>query len=68
MLLGGFVIAFTKGWLLALVMFSAIPLTVMPSVVMHFLSLKINSLAQKARRDAANAVHQTIGCIRTVSH
>ncbi|XP_057807624.1 ABC transporter B family member 11-like isoform X2 [Salvia miltiorrhiza] len=66
-MLGAFVIAFVKGWLLALVMFSAIPLTVMTSAVMYFLNFKINSLAQKARNDAANVVHQTIGCIRTVA-
>lgn len=60
-------VAFAKGWLLALVMLSALPLTVMSSVVVHSLGFKINSLAQKARRDAANVVHQTISCIRTVS-
>ncbi|XP_047947710.1 ABC transporter B family member 11-like isoform X2 [Salvia hispanica] len=66
-LLGGFVVAFAKGWLLALVMFSALPLTVVSSVVVYSLSFKMNSQAQKARNDAANVVHQTIGCIRTVA-
>ncbi|XP_042060312.1 ABC transporter B family member 11-like isoform X1 [Salvia splendens] len=66
-LLGGFVVAFAKGWLLALVMFSVLPLTVMSSVVIYSLGFKINSLAQKARNDAANVVHQTFGCIRTVA-
>ncbi|KAL1561968.1 ABC transporter B member 11 [Salvia divinorum] len=66
-LLGCFVVAFVKGWLLALVMFSALPLTVMSSVVVYSLGFKINSVAQKARSDAANIVHQTIGCIRTVA-
>ena len=60
-------VAFAKGWLLALVMFSALPLTVVSSVVVYSLSFKMNSQAQKARNDAANVVHQTIGCIRTVS-
>ncbi|XP_057807627.1 ABC transporter B family member 11-like isoform X2 [Salvia miltiorrhiza] len=66
--LGSFVIAFVKGWLLALVTFLAIPVTVTVSVVMYFIiSFKINSLAQKARSNATNVVHQTIGCIRTVA-
>ncbi|KAK6162933.1 hypothetical protein DH2020_002774 [Rehmannia glutinosa] len=65
--LGGFVIAFVKGWLLTLVMLSSIPLIVISGGTMHFLRSKIASRAQKAYADAANVVQQTIGSIRTVA-
>ncbi|KAK6140458.1 hypothetical protein DH2020_025801 [Rehmannia glutinosa] len=65
--LGGFVIAFVKGWLLTLVMLSSIPLIVISGGTMHFLRSKIASRAQKAYADAANVVQQTIGSIRTVT-
>ncbi|KAH6822101.1 P-glycoprotein 11 [Perilla frutescens var. hirtella] len=65
--LGGFVIAFVKGWLLTLVLSSAIPLMVASAALVFFFSFKIASLAQKAYGDAANVVHQTIGSIRTVA-
>ncbi|PIN18761.1 Multidrug/pheromone exporter, ABC superfamily [Handroanthus impetiginosus] len=65
--LGGFVIAFVKGWLLTLVMLSSIPLIVLSSGVLFFFRSKIASRAQKAYADAANVVQQTIGSIRTVA-
>ncbi|KAK6162935.1 hypothetical protein DH2020_002776 [Rehmannia glutinosa] len=65
--LGGFVIAFIKGWLLALVMLSSVPFIVLSGGTMHFLRSKTASRTQKAYADAANVVQQTIGSIRTVA-
>ncbi|GFQ04423.1 ABC transporter b family member 4 [Phtheirospermum japonicum] len=64
--LGGFVIAFAKGWLLTLVMLTSIPLLVASSGMMHFVKSKIAKQTQKAYVRAANVVQQTIGSIRTV--
>ncbi|KAI3444981.1 hypothetical protein Pfo_001646 [Paulownia fortunei] len=65
--LGGFVVAFVKGWLLTLFMLSSIPLLVISGRIMYFVGSKIASRAQKAYANAANVVQQTIGCIRTVA-
>ncbi|KAL7120608.1 hypothetical protein ACP275_02G132300 [Erythranthe tilingii] len=65
--LGGFVIAFVKGWLLTLVMLISIPLIVISSGVMYSLGSKIASRAEKSYSNAANVVQQTIGSIRTVA-
>ncbi|KAH6789704.1 P-glycoprotein 12, partial [Perilla frutescens var. frutescens] len=65
--IGGFVIAFVKGWLLTLVLLSAIPLMIASVAVLYTLKYKIDSLAQKAYADASNVVQQTIECIRTVA-
>lgn len=64
--LGGFVIAFAKGWLLTLVMLTSIPLIVMSGGSMYFLRSKIGFEAEKAYASAANVVQQTVGSIRTV--
>ncbi|KAH6827067.1 P-glycoprotein 11 [Perilla frutescens var. hirtella] len=64
---GGFVTAFVKGWLLTLVLLSAIPLMIASAAVLFTLKYKIDSLAQKANADASNVVQQTIDCIRTVA-
>ncbi|XP_050237901.1 ABC transporter B family member 21-like [Mercurialis annua] len=63
----GFVIAFTKGWLLTLVMLSAFPLLVMAFAVTSIASAKMASRGQNAYAKAANVVEQTIGSIRTVA-
>lgn len=66
MFIGGFVIAFIKGWLLALVMVSPIiPLAIVVGVMFLFMSRKA-SHSQKAYSKAANVVERTIGSIRTV--
>ncbi|GFQ04422.1 ABC transporter b family member 11 [Phtheirospermum japonicum] len=62
--LGGFVIAFAKGWLLTLVMMTSIPLLVVSSGMMYFVRSKI---AQQTHVGAANVVQQTLGSIRTVA-
>lgn len=64
--LGGFVIAFIKGWLLTLVMLSCIPLLVIAGGAMSLFISKMASRGQSAYAKAANVVEQTIGSIRTV--
>ncbi|KAK6162938.1 hypothetical protein DH2020_002779 [Rehmannia glutinosa] len=63
--LGDFLIAIIKGWRLALVMLSSVPLIVLSGGMMHFHRSKIASGTQNAYADAANVVQQTIGSIRT---
>ncbi|XP_072995684.1 ABC transporter B family member 9-like [Typha latifolia] len=63
---GGFVIAFVRGWLLSLVMMSSIPPIVIAGAIMSWLVSKISSRGQARYSDAGNVVEQTIGSIRTV--
>lgn len=65
--LGGFVIAFVKGWLLTLVMLSSIPMLVISGGVMSVVLSKVASRGQNAYAKAAIVVEQTIGSIRTVT-
>ena len=64
---GGFVIAFLKGWLLTLVMLSSIPLLVMAGAGLAIVIAKTASRGQTAYANAAVVVEQTIGSIRTVT-
>lgn len=64
--IGGFIIAFIKGWLLTLVMLSAIPLIVAAGASMAIIIAKTASRGQTAYAQAANIVEQTVGSIRTV--
>ncbi|KAI3679122.1 hypothetical protein L6452_38431 [Arctium lappa] len=64
---GGFVIAFIKGWLLTLVMLASIPPLVISGAVMSLIISKMASKGQNAYAKAANVVEQTIGSIRTVA-
>ncbi|PHU03633.1 ABC transporter B family member 4 [Capsicum chinense] len=65
MFIGGFIIAFIKGWHLALVMLSPIiPLVIVVGVMFMFMSREALQ-SQKAYSKAANVVEQTIGSIRT---
>ncbi|KAM3398909.1 hypothetical protein P3S68_002425 [Capsicum galapagoense] len=67
MFIGGFIIAFIKGWLLALVMLTPIvPLVLVVGVMFIFMSRQA-SQSQKAYSKAANVLEQTIGSIRTVA-
>lgn len=61
-------IAFIKGWLLALVMLSSIPLLVMSGAVMSVALSKMASRGQNAYAKASIVVEQTIGSIRTVCY
>uniref|UniRef100_A0A7N1A511 Uncharacterized protein n=1 Tax=Kalanchoe fedtschenkoi TaxID=63787 RepID=A0A7N1A511_KALFE len=65
--LGGFIIAFVKGWLLTLVMLSAIPLIAISGGAMAIFISKMASRGQAAYAKAATIVEQTIGGIRTVA-
>ncbi|KAL8527119.1 hypothetical protein ACS0TY_005115 [Phlomoides rotata] len=65
--LGGFVIAFIKGWLLTLVMLTSIPLMVLAGGVMAIVLSRMASRGQNAYAKAAGVVEQTIGSIRTVA-
>ncbi|CAK9183539.1 unnamed protein product [Ilex paraguariensis] len=64
--LGGFIIAFTKGWQLTLVMLSSIPPLVISAAAMTILMAKLIARGQIAYLQAATVVEQTIGSIRTV--
>ncbi|GLT31783.1 hypothetical protein SLA2020_064920 [Shorea laevis] len=65
--IGGFVIAFVKGWLLTLVMLSSIPLLGVAGGAMALVISKMSSRGQNAYAKAATVVEQTIGSIRTVA-
>lgn len=65
---GGFIIAFVRGWLLTIVLCSAIPLLVMAGAFVAMIISKMASRGQSAYGKAANVVEQTIGSIKTVSH
>lgn len=65
--LGGFVIAFVKGWLLTLVLLGCIPLIVLAGGAMATIMSKMASRGQVAYAEAGNVVEQTVGSIRTVS-
>ncbi|KAL7112389.1 hypothetical protein ACP275_04G001200 [Erythranthe tilingii] len=64
---GGFVVAFMKGWLLTLVMLSSIPLMVISGAIMSIVLSKMASRGQNAYAKASIVVEQTIGSIRTVA-
>lgn len=64
---GGFVVAFTKGWLLSLVLLSCIPLIVIAGGAMSLIMSKMSSQGQIAYAAAGNVVEQTVGAIRTVA-
>lgn len=64
--IGGFTIAFLRGWLLTLVMLSAIPLLVLAGATIARFMSQMAARGQSAYSNAANVVEQTIGSIRTV--
>ncbi|XP_061367873.1 ABC transporter B family member 21-like [Gastrolobium bilobum] len=64
--IGGFAIAFVKGWLLTIVMLSTLPLLVLSGAFMAVVIGKMASRGQTAYAKAAHVVEQTIGSIRTV--
>ncbi|WCJ22615.1 ABC transporter B family member 11 [Euphorbia peplus] len=65
--IGGFIIAFIRGWLLTLVMVATIPLIVLAGAVMSLTIARMASTGQNAYAKAATVVEQTIGSIRTVA-
>ncbi|CAN4082126.1 unnamed protein product [Withania somnifera] len=64
---GGFLIAFIKGWLLSIVLVSCIPALVIAGGSMALIMSKMSSRGQVAYAQAGNVVEQTIGAIRTVA-
>ncbi|XP_043814997.1 ABC transporter B family member 4 isoform X2 [Manihot esculenta] len=65
--IGGFAIAFAKGRMLALDMLAAIPLLVLAGATGSILVSRMATRGQNAYAEAATAVEQTIGSIRTVA-
>ncbi|XP_061961470.1 ABC transporter B family member 4-like isoform X2 [Populus nigra] len=65
--IGGFIVAFVKGWLLTLVMLSSIPLVVIAGAGLAIIIARMASRGQTAYAKAATVVEQTIGSIRTVA-
>ncbi|KAK7347973.1 hypothetical protein VNO80_22518 [Phaseolus coccineus] len=64
---GGFVVAFIRGWLLAVVMLSTIPPLAFCGAMVGLVVSKASSRGQEAYSVAASVVEQTIGSIRTVA-
>ncbi|WCJ27336.1 ABC transporter B family member 9 [Euphorbia peplus] len=65
--IGGFVVAFAKGWRLTGVMLACIPLMVLSGGIMATTMSKMASRGQIAYAEAGNVVEQTVGGIRTVA-
>ncbi|KAH0433565.1 hypothetical protein IEQ34_026995 [Dendrobium chrysotoxum] len=65
--IGGSTVAFTRGWLLALVLLSIIPLAAVAVAIVFVIVSKMASKGQTAYAEAAVVVEQTIGSIRTVA-
>ncbi|XP_066314800.1 ABC transporter B family member 4-like [Miscanthus floridulus] len=63
---GGFVIAFTRGWLLTLVMLTSLPLIAIAGAVSAQFLTKVSSKKLTSYGDAGDTVEQTIGAIQTV--
>lgn len=64
---GGFIIAFMRGWLLALVMLTSLPPIGIAGAMMSLMISKLSARGQKAYSKAGHVVEQTIGSIRTIS-
>ncbi|KAI3962396.1 hypothetical protein MKW92_020817 [Papaver armeniacum] len=64
---GGFIVAFLKGWLLTLVMLSTIPPLLISGAAMSIVIAKMASRGQTAYSQAGIVVEQTLGAIRTVA-
>ncbi|RDX69267.1 ABC transporter B family member 21, partial [Mucuna pruriens] len=64
---GGFAIAFIKGWLLTVVMLSAVPLVAAAGAAMGFIIGRMATRGQSAHAKASHVVEETIGSIRTVA-
>ncbi|XP_051225559.1 ABC transporter B family member 11 [Lolium perenne] len=63
---GGFIIAFTRGWLLTLVMLTSLPLVAIAGAVSAQMLTRVSSKRLTSYSDAADTVEQTIASIRTV--
>ncbi|XP_047055172.1 ABC transporter B family member 4-like isoform X1 [Lolium rigidum] len=63
---GGFIIAFTRGWLLTFVMLTSLPLVAIAAAVSGQMLTRVSNKRLTSYSDAADTVEQTIGSIRTV--
>ncbi|OEL35519.1 ABC transporter B family member 11 [Dichanthelium oligosanthes] len=63
---GGFIIGFIRGWMLALVVLACIPPSILSFATVSRLRAQISGKRQESYGDAGNIVEQTIGAIRTV--
>ncbi|KAJ4781637.1 ABC transporter B family member 11 [Rhynchospora pubera] len=64
---GGFIVAFVRGWLLALVMLACIPPIVVAGAVVSRMISTFSTRSQAKYGEAGNVAEQTIGSIRTVA-
>ncbi|RHN52564.1 putative xenobiotic-transporting ATPase [Medicago truncatula] len=64
---GGFVIAFIKGWRLALVLLACVPCIVVAGAFMAMVMAKMAIRGQVAYAEAGNVANQTVGSMRTVA-
>ncbi|KAJ4724862.1 ABC transporter B family protein [Melia azedarach] len=65
--IGGYVVAFIKGWLLTLVMLCSIPALFLGGAVMSIFVTKLASQGQTDSSVASTVAEQTFGSIRTVA-
>lgn len=65
--IGGFVVAFVKGWKLTLLMLLTIPPLVMAGAIMTIIISKATGRGQDTYAQAGDIVEQAIGAIRTVA-
>ncbi|PIA37906.1 hypothetical protein AQUCO_02900039v1 [Aquilegia coerulea] len=65
--IGGFVVAFNKGWILVLVLMSTVPFLVLCGASMSIAVNKLAARGQAAYAEAGAIVEQTICSIRTVA-
>jgi ATP-binding cassette subfamily B (MDR/TAP) protein 1 len=65
--LGGFVVAFIRGWKLTLVMLAVLPALVLATTIMAKLLSRLSSEGQRCYAEAGNTVQQVVSSIRTVS-
>ena len=61
-------VAFVKGWTLAVVLLACIPCLVIVGGFMSMLMAKMSTRGQASYTEARNVVDQTVGAIRTVKH
>ncbi|KAF5200751.1 Abc transporter b family protein [Thalictrum thalictroides] len=64
---GGFVVAFLRGWILVLVLMSMVPLLVLSGAAMSMVVNKLATREQAAYSEAASLIEQIIGSIKTVA-
>ncbi|XP_047154648.1 ABC transporter B family member 9-like isoform X3 [Vigna umbellata] len=65
--IGGFVIAFVRGWRLAVILIACIPCVVITGGILSILMSRMSSRGQAAYAEAGTVVEQTVGAIRTVA-